>query len=241
MTQNNVYSTQESECEEKTLHEFSQQMDFFEELADFFLKIMTEVNQGKDSPHTYDHQDMAVIFLTVKNFRSLTCLQNTIKFGYYSESLMILRSVYESVHLCEYIMKNPDTAKMWWKCKRIPHSKVVKELLIPEAMQKMYGVLCDYTHSNVSSFIRDMSLESDFLSVQMSPVYRKKTAYFSIILQLLLTVVALKHYYEYFQKYSFIDFNSSHKETFEKMQDKYSNFMDEWFLYQEKTKKTEII
>lgn len=242
MTRDGVYSTQESECEEKTIQEFSQQLEFFEELAGFYLYIISEINQeDKDNLPPYNEQDMAVMFLSTKILKSLTCLRNTIKFGYYSESMHILRNVHETEYLCEYILKDPDIAKLWWKSKRIPHSKVIKELSIPEAIQKMYGVLCDHTHSNVSSFIRDMALEKNFLSVRVSPVFRKKTAYFLVIHQLLLTLVSMKNCYNHFQKYQFVHFTSSDKEQLRGLEEKYSQIIEDWLSYSERTKKSEII
>jgi hypothetical protein len=242
MTQDHVYSAQESECEEKTLNEFSQQLDFFEELADFFLYILSEINQeGKDHLPPYNEQDMAVMFLSSKILKSLTCLRNTTKFGYYSESMHILRNVHETEYLCQYILKDPNVAEIWWKRKRIPHSKVIKELSIPEGIQKMYGVLCDHTHSNISSFIRDMSLEKDILSIRVSPVYRKKTAYFLIIYQLLLTLISMKNCFNHFQKYQFFNFDSSDKQQIKALEERYSIIIEDWFSYSERTKETEII
>ncbi|MDD1762956.1 MAG: hypothetical protein LUQ59_12060 [Methanothrix sp.] len=242
MTPYIVYSTEESECKEKTMNEFSRELECFEEMADFFLYIISKINQkGKDTLPPYNEQDMAVMFLSTKILKSLTCLRNTINFGYYSESMHILRNVHETEYLCEYILKDPGIAKKWWERKRIPHSKVIQELSIPEPIQKMYGVLCDHTHSNVSSLIRDMSLEENMLSIRVSPIFRKKTAYYLIIHQCLLTIASIENCYDHFQKYQFIHFNSLDNEQFMTLKEKFSSIIKDWISYSDRTRTTEII
>ncbi len=210
---------EESKCKKITLSKFKKEFDFFNDFLYFYVDQIRMTRICKNSH--FSTQESAIFMLNVRIIKSFLCANNLLKMGYYNEAIVIQRSIYESINLCKYIIKNPKSAEKWSKGERFSPSVVAKDLVISPEMNKIYGIFCEFTHPNVASVsdlitVEKRSLchadfqEKDTMITHTCSIFNKELAHASIKYQLLFIQMASDDFFEFFMKHHSKDVNELH-------------------------------
>jgi len=210
-----------SDCKEKTIREFPDYFSLLKEILTFYGNISIRL---KELPE-FDEQGTAVSFINIKLTKSSFAFLDLMKHGYYDEGRILLRNIYESIFLCQYLIKDKNAAAKYFKCERIPHSKVVRELSLPREMQEIYGQLCEHTHTNFSSVVECIAMDKIFHdesenrhTILLNPSFEKLLALDLMSFFLVLLLIAVIDYFEYFRKYDCLNLDSDFGKEFYELQ-----------------------
>jgi len=111
---------------------------------------------------------LAKMSLLSHNFATLKCSVDIALRGYYSQSLNLLRIVYENWIAYHYLEKNPDKAHLWLrhsKNNKPPgHAAMLKELdddfnPLKGKMKGWYSTLCSFAHTDPINLLPQISTE----------------------------------------------------------------------------------
>jgi hypothetical protein len=202
----------EKNCETETNDAFKEIIEFNDELFFFYLKISEKY--CKERTKTYIERPIAIFFINHRIVNSLYCISDLLKRGYYIEGLSLQRDVLEAVSLTEYMLKNPQVSKLWLAGEQIPFSKVNKEISPVPYSGEIYGLLCDFTHSNRRSSIIESDINIPGMEVFLSfePFFQRKISGSSLIHQIILTHRAMTNYLNFIKEFcSEIDKEDSEK------------------------------
>lgn len=106
--------------------------------------------------------------LLSQNFATLKCSVDLALRGYYTQSMNLLRSVYENWIAFHYLSKCPDKAHLWLstcKNKKPPgHSDMLNGLdknfnPLKGKMQEWYSTLCRFAHTNAVGVLPQISTD----------------------------------------------------------------------------------
>ncbi len=119
--------------------------------------------------------------LLSQNFASLKCAGDLALRGYYTQSMNLLRIVYENWVAFHYLSNCPDKAHFWLQGdKKTPsHSDMLKGLgenyqPLKVMMQECYHTLCRFAHSNAVCVLPQISHDyaPNEISVQLGSTYK---------------------------------------------------------------------
>jgi len=136
---------------------------------------------------------MAKISLLSQNFAALKCAVDLALRGYYSQSMNLLRIVYENWIAFHYLTKNPDEAHILLRKpntgKRLPNPAVMRKALgenfnpLKEKIKQWYDVLCCFAHPHAAGVLPLISTTfiPDETSIHYGTTYKddlfRKSAY----------------------------------------------------------------
>lgn len=110
---------------------------------------------------------LAKMSLLSQNFTTLKCAVDLALRGYYTQSMNLLRSVYENWIAFHYLSKKPDAAHILLQKpnigKRLPDPTVMRNALgenfnpLKEEMKQWYDVLCCFAHPNAAGVLPQIS------------------------------------------------------------------------------------
>lgn len=232
-----VFSIDESLCVNNTQIEFATEFNFFYDAITFYKELIQQTSIRKKSHFSKD--DGAIFLLNVRIITSLLCANSLIKRGYYNESMVIQRSVYESLNLCKYFRKIPNSATKWFNGKQISPSTVSEALKIDKDFKDVYGVLCDRTHPNFASTIdlirfQERNPENNSLQItaHLGPTFDKNQTYTSIMAQFLFLQMGIDEFIDFSQNQNLIEVNDKNRKQQKILREKLFDFMQMWRNFQ---------
>nr|WP_319375332.1 DUF5677 domain-containing protein [uncultured Methanoregula sp.] len=201
--------SEELVCKKRTGEKFKKELNFFNALSRFYANQLLATRINKES--CFSTQELVIFTLNARIIKSSLCANNLLKNGYYNESIVIQRSIYESIHVCKFLMKHPELSENWLKNEQFTPSKVAKDLKTSPIMKKIYDTFCDFTHPNFSSifdlitiekrsFIYDDLIERDTSIIHTCAVFNENLALGSISYQILFMLMGLDDFFEFFMK-----------------------------------------
>jgi len=229
--------SEESKCKKLTQLKFKNELNFFNNFLYFYtdqLK-MTRICQHS----RFSVQENPIFLLNVRIIKSFFCANNLVKKGYYNEAIVIQRSIYESIYLCKYLIKNPKLAVKWSKGERFSPSTVAKDLEISQDMKKIYDTFCEFTHPNVSSIADLITIEKrsliyedfqkrDTTVIHTCPIFNEELSFGSIQYQLVFLQMASDNFFEFFKDKNWKDVNISHRKRRNELQEEFFKIVASW-------------
>jgi hypothetical protein len=194
------FSQAEIKCELKTKSFFKMNLELNDKILNFYLKIIDKY--GKQEHSGGDLTPIVSFFLHAKIIKSLYCLTGLVKKGQYQDFFAIQRNVVESIYLSQFLFENPKYNAEWLKGAQINHKKFSKDSIEIPAIKDIYGILCDYTHSNsriIWPYVK--SNDTKKTEIKLTPQFDELIAYYAIIMQMLFTLDALDHHIEVIKKF----------------------------------------
>jgi len=143
----------EKECVSQTNTVLNELIEYDYELFINYLKISEKYS--KKRPKRNIERPVAILFINDRIFKTLYCVLDLLKKGHYNESASLQRGVLELVTLAEYFLKNPQDSQLWIDGKTIKFAKANKGNSSPQFDREIYDYLCDFTHPNSRSTIRE--------------------------------------------------------------------------------------
>jgi hypothetical protein len=222
MAGSDYFLSQEKTCEDETIKIFKRENNFQKKLLNFYIKILKGIKKN-DRLHILDIQDLSILILNLRIINSLSCNRILINKGYYHDAFSILRIIHESRYLSEYFIDNPEEAERWIDGAQIGHKEVIEKLGIPAHYNAIYGMLCDFTHSNIDGIIDYVLLERTYpvnnkndttkndttkMCAQFGPVFNLHNAKNVIYTQLVENYEAMDNVYRYFNSFYWNKFES---------------------------------
>ncbi|PKL70084.1 MAG: hypothetical protein CVV30_01560 [Methanomicrobiales archaeon HGW-Methanomicrobiales-1] len=188
-------------CEAKTKESFKIPIEIYEELFTLYLNVSEKY--CKNTPKAGIERPLAVLLLNDRIAKSLYCSIDLLKRGHYNECFSIQRDIFEAICLSEYILKNPKMSEVWFTGKPITFSKISKEISLLPFDQEIYGHLCDFTHPNVHSTIREYEPDTVRIGVYFTfkPYFQKEMAHSSLVHFFLLVYRAMDNYLKYMKQF----------------------------------------
>jgi|GEM_PF-5539630 hypothetical protein len=228
-----IFLSGESECNKLTSSNFNEQLTFFDKSLTFFLDLIQSAKtERKDTL-----QEGSILLLNLRIFTSLFCASNLIKSGYYHEAAIIQRNVQESLYLCKYLDKNPDSAKTWIKGK-IERSEITGDLNLPKGTKELYNDLSGHVHPNLASILdvltyekRDDNSQKYAAGAHLGSIFNFDTAYTSIIIQLLLVQMAIDNFSTFFKSHNWIEDTETLQRCHDALHEKYFKIFGSWVEY----------
>lgn len=201
--------SEELNCKKRTLEKFKKELNFFNEFLRFYANQLLTTRISKNSH--FSNQENTIFVLNARIIKSSLCANSLLKNGYYNESIVIQRSIYESINLCKFFIKNPKSAEKWVKQEKFSPSTVAKDLKTSQTMKKIYDSFCEFTHPNFSSIIdlvtfedrsltHDDLIERETMIIHTCSVFNEQLAYASIEYQMLFMFMASDDFVEFFIK-----------------------------------------
>lgn len=210
-----------SDCEEKTIREFPDYFSLLKEILTFYGNISIRLKKLPE----FDEQGTAVSFINIKLTKSSFAFLNLMKYGYYDEGRILLRNIHESVFLCKYLIRDKNAASKYFKYGKIPHRQVDEKLALPSEIKDIYGRLCENTHTNFSSVVECIAMDEIFYdesenryTISLSPSFEKLLALDLMTLFLVLLLIALIDYFEYFRKYDCLNLDADFGKKYDELQ-----------------------
>jgi len=116
---------------------------------------------------------LAVITLTVKNFRLLQCINDCIFNGYYEVGMTLLRVLYENLLLMQYFINNENEAGKWLKGKKFRAGFIRSKVM---GKSEFYSFVSDYyIHANLESLVPVIeSFTDQDISLILYPGYSRE-------------------------------------------------------------------
>jgi len=190
----------ENICEAKTRETFPEIIEYYEELYTFYLNISE--NYCKTIPDGIVQRPVAIFFLNDRILKSLYCAFDLLKRGHYNECRSIQRDVLEAVCLVEYILQNPTVSESWFNGDQLTFGRIKKKIELWLGDDVIFGHLCDYTHPNVNSNIREcVIVENKGVYFSFMPDFQKNMSHSSFVLLSVLTYRAMTNYLKFIKKY----------------------------------------
>ena len=135
-----------------------------------------------DNSNTTD-ATLAKMCLLTQNFATLKCAVDLALRGYYSQSMNLLRSVYENLIAILYLTKCPNKAPFWLRAKKNKqppsHSAMLKKIgkdfnPLKGKMRKWYGTLCRFAHTDPVGVLPQISTNfvPDETSINYGTTYK---------------------------------------------------------------------
>ena len=132
-----------------------------------------------DSSDTTDAA-LAKMGLISQNFATLKCAVDLALRGYYSQSMNLLRIVYENWIAFHYLTINPHEAQILLKptCKQLPkHFEMLAALgddFSKDKLKQWYKVFCCYTHPNAAGVLPQIAINliPDDMSIHYGTTYK---------------------------------------------------------------------
>lgn len=136
-----------------------------------------------DNSETTD-ATLAKMSLLSHNFTTLKCAVDLALRGYYSQSMNLLRIVYENWIAFHYLTKNPDEAHILLRDfnmgKRLPNPAVMRKALgkdfnpLKEKIKQWYDVLCCFAHPNAAGVLPQITINliADETSIHYGTTYK---------------------------------------------------------------------
>jgi len=127
---------------------------------------------------------MAKMSLLSQNFNTLKCAVDLALRGYYSQSMNLLRIVYENWIAFHYLTKNPNEAHILLrepnKSKRLPDPAVMRNALdddfnpLKEQIKQWYDVLCCFAHPHAAGVLPQITINFilDETSIHYGTTYK---------------------------------------------------------------------
>lgn len=140
--------------------------------------------------------------------------------GYYNDSFAISRNIHESLYLSKYLMTYPDQVDIWISGEQISHSHVIEKLKISEPLTTIYGLLCDFTHSNFRGTTDHLRLNCDkvdrnrgiaFIDIRMTPLFNKDMARWLFSIQFIHSMESIENFYSFFKNCDWCNFDDKLK------------------------------
>jgi len=122
--------------------------------------------------------------LLSQNFTTLKCAVDLALRGYYSQSVNLLRIVYENWIAFHYLTKNPDEAHILLRKpntgKRLPDPAVMRKALgedfnpLKEKIKEWYDVLCCFAHPHAAGVLPQIAINliPDETSIHYGTTYK---------------------------------------------------------------------
>jgi hypothetical protein len=229
MNEVNFFELEETRCEIESKIQLEKEFAFFYEILEFYSKILKKYSKHCD---LLDEQaPIAVLLLNFKIIKTQHCLCSLLKKGHYSEFQALLRNVFEAIYLCSYFLKHPEKSESWIDGAEIKHRHVSDDLSIDENTKNLYGILCDYTHSNIRCIIPDLVFtKSPAIKIKSMPIFHKPSAYCLLIIQMGFTEQIIKIYIKFLQTY-LRDIDTDDKKEFTRIQKKLKISQKRWRKY----------
>ena len=169
---------------EKTIKNFSKEIELYEE--GYNLTIETIDNLYEDSKINEYSSNKAVSFII---FPRLILTMNSIFTlalqGYYYDAMTLLRGWIETLGLIIYFSKSSENAIAWLEGKKLSVSTIdlFHEVFNEKSHKKnktskLYGILCDYIHSNIGAVKQFLKIdEKQIIQARIVNTYIEKEAY----------------------------------------------------------------
>ena len=108
------------------------------------------------------HATIAKMSLLSQNFATLKCAVDLALRGYYTQSMNLLRSVYENCIAFHYLSERPDEAYLWLSKNRRPpsHSAMLGKLGKNfDPLGEWYSMLCRFAHTDAMGVLPQISTD----------------------------------------------------------------------------------
>ncbi|MDP3111945.1 MAG: hypothetical protein Q8M71_07585 [Thermodesulfovibrionales bacterium] len=156
---------------------------------DIVLLLQDAIGLFADAFSIADNSDttdatMAKMSLLSQNFATLKCAVDLALRGYYSQSMNLLRIVYENWIAFHYLTKNPDEAHILLRdpniSNRLPDPAVMRKALgedfnpLKEKIKQWYDVLCCFAHPHAAGVLPQITVNliSDETSIHYGTTYK---------------------------------------------------------------------
>lgn len=160
-----------------------------EQAPDLVLLLQDAIGLFADAFSISDNSDktdatIAKMSLLSQNFAALKCAVDLVLRGYYSQSMNLLRIVYENWIVFHYLTKNPNEAHILLRepniSKRLPDPAVMRKALgedfnpLKEEIKQWYDVLCCFAHPHAAGVLPQIAtnLILDEISIHYGTTYR---------------------------------------------------------------------
>ena len=162
-----VISNQERLVENHTIENYIGFCDFVEEATDLYLKLMYEMEHKEGEPKTNQeiirsycwHHFFTIIY-------SFKACYNLCLFGYYTESTILLRHLFEVLIKMKFMQKHPETHEKYLERKPPEsHAEMINEIA-PNCYND-YNLLCGFSHGGMESWL--MKIDHEMVEGRAQP------------------------------------------------------------------------
>ena len=167
----------------KSRREFKKEMSFLEETSDLFLKTFDVLSN--EVTQEFTESEDACYRISFRIYRILHCATSCSLKGYYDVSMALLRIAYENHLLMNYLSKNKEEAKLWFKGKRFAPSYLRQN--VSYASDSLYQEMSEFIHSSFKSTFFFTELEMGRTKATLGEFSRDK---FKNVLPLMLMTMA---------------------------------------------------
>ncbi|MBI4744089.1 MAG: hypothetical protein HY776_04645 [Actinobacteria bacterium] len=148
------------------------------------------------------NEQIVNLMLYSRIFNHLETAWQLLLFGYYVESVIIIRSMVETIWLTEYIIKFPEKANDWLAGKQIKPGIVRNSLENKKERAEIYDILCHFAaHPTLDSI--DADYEDARLVLKWGAIFDKEKfrKVYSLLMTQFLEMLSLVYhfYYESFE------------------------------------------
>jgi len=131
----------------KSKREFKEGLSHVKKMSEVFLTTFEALS--KEDVQEFTHRKDAVYRLSYRIFRIFRCALNASVEGYYDVGMALLRIAYENHLLMNYLSKNEEEAKLWFKGKRFTPSFLRKN--VTYGSDSLYREMSEFIHSSFKS------------------------------------------------------------------------------------------
>jgi len=184
-----------------------------------YFFILAQV-PSKEKNHLNNDQEFSIKTLNFRIINSMFCNFGLLINGYYNDSFAISRNIHESLYLSKYLMTYPDEVDKWISGEQISHSLVIEKLKISEPNTTIYGLLCDFTHSNFRGTTDHIILNFDkvdrnrgiaYINIRMTPFFNKDIARQLFLVQFIQSMESIENFYSFFKNCDWCNFDDKLK------------------------------
>jgi hypothetical protein len=151
------FAVKEEETLRITLKKFKQDSKLYEHCFDLCMETFDCIAKSRESEIISSKGKDTTLIILPSIMQSMQSIRLLATRGYYYDSAIIVRSLLESIGLCQYLSTDNEEAIRWIHGKRI---KLAGIHLFDYAFAKddakvksLYGHLCNYVHRNIRSAI----------------------------------------------------------------------------------------
>ncbi|GCL74914.1 hypothetical protein PN4B1_49000 [Paenibacillus naphthalenovorans] len=131
---------------------------------------------------TQDLDELAIQYLGIRLFNSISSMQKLLFSGYYQSAFMIMRDIIETGSLLDYFTLDDTRIKLWRECSESERKNLFKQVTIREALdnrdgyktKKRYQIYSMYSeYASHPTFVGSKLISKDGLG-QIGPFYEPK-------------------------------------------------------------------
>lgn len=203
------YREKEEETAKVTLKKFKNELRLYERCFDMCTETIDCIFDSTDNRLFDSNAKNMISIILPRIMQSMQSIMLLKTKGYYCDSMILERSLLESVGLCAYLSSDDEEAIRWLHGKRIKvasihlfdhASKLLRIAAHDAEMNKAYGIASDYVHTNVRGAFTLVTprmnevktvggIDAGTVALQFTPQFDEKKVGDISVYPLLLTLV----------------------------------------------------